>query len=192
MVNTLDQPHGEDSISGYKILGLVAEMDEFLQPLLVDRICSDQGLPLFTGGGEGGDHFQLEQIVEAASPLLPSDPLLSHTHTHTWSLFQARNHVLARWRADVTAWLPEEAVVEDVPNRMRSYARLAWRWLTATGSINTGVSAAIRRHDKEITADSKTVVVVGAGLSGESGAELWGGDVVGSACREQFMVSGGG
>jgi len=76
-----------------------------------------------------------------------------------------RNHILARWRADVNKYLPEHEAASKFLPKHRHLASTAWQYLDQYGHINWGVAEAIMGRPAEPQAE--VVVVVGAGLAGD-------------------------
>ncbi|MQL80104.1 hypothetical protein Taro_012556 [Colocasia esculenta] len=80
-----------------------------------------------------------------------------------------RNHILARWRADVRCYLTKSRVRETVSVEYEGLMSRAYDFLLEQGYINFGVSPAVRsRFPDEQTCGS--VIVVGAGLAGLAAA----------------------
>ncbi|WIA32039.1 hypothetical protein OEZ86_002891 [Tetradesmus obliquus] len=81
---------------------------------------------------------------------------------------QVRNHILARWRADVSAFLSEEEAAAKILPKHRHLVSAAWRFLDLHGHINWGVAPAVMARPS--SQRQETVVVIGAGLAGLSAA----------------------
>ncbi|CAM6091479.1 unnamed protein product [Calypogeia fissa] len=80
-----------------------------------------------------------------------------------------RNHILARWRENVNAWLDQDTVMESIRSQHRSLVEAAYKFLLTSGYINFGVAPAIKsRIPDEPT--KATVIVIGAGLAGLAAA----------------------
>jgi hypothetical protein len=75
-----------------------------------------------------------------------------------------RNHILTRWRSDVSRFLTEDEAAAKIASRYRHLVPLAWRFLYRHGWINFGVAPAIMSYPQP--AQKGSVVVVGAGLAG--------------------------
>jgi hypothetical protein len=87
---------------------------------------------------------------------------------------QVRNHILTRWRSDVSRFLTEEEAGAKIAARYRHLVPLAWRFLYRHGWINFGVAPAITSYPQPT--QKASVVVVGAGLAGE-GALVYSADM---------------
>eukprot|EP00887_Chlorella_sp_A99_P000274 scaffold13.g274.t1 len=83
---------------------------------------------------------------------------------------RVRNRVLAQWRADVSAHLPEGTALGGGPPHERGYALAAWRFLDTMGFINFGVAPAMAARMAAAPDAHGAVVVVGAGCSGLAAA----------------------
>eukprot|EP00775_Hariotina_reticulata_P006150 gene6150-6387_t len=82
--------------------------------------------------------------------------------------FQVRNHILARWRADVNKYLAEHEAASKILPKHRHLASTAWQYLDQYGHINWGVAEAVMGRPAEPQAE--VVVIIGAGLAGLSAA----------------------
>lgn len=80
-----------------------------------------------------------------------------------------RNHIVARWRENVHAWLSEEHVMEQINREHKSLVSTAYKFLFMHGYINFGVAPAIKSRVLE-EATKVSVVVIGAGLAGLAAA----------------------
>ncbi|GFH10950.1 SWIRM domain-containing protein [Haematococcus lacustris] len=93
---------------------------------------------------------------------------------------RVRNHVLARWRADVTTHLSEEDAGQRILPKWQHLVSLAWRFLDLWGYINFGVAPALLQDPNPVPSQA-TIIVVGAGLAGAAAARQlcrWGYRVV--------------
>ncbi|KAK9158594.1 hypothetical protein Scep_005168 [Stephania cephalantha] len=80
-----------------------------------------------------------------------------------------RNHILTRWRENVSNWLKKEDFLESIPKNYHSLLNSAYNYLVSHGYINFGVAPAIK--DKVVVEGSKAnVIVIGAGLAGLAAA----------------------
>ncbi|XP_068637154.1 lysine-specific histone demethylase 1 homolog 1-like [Aristolochia californica] len=80
-----------------------------------------------------------------------------------------RNHILARWRSNVSVWLTKDHAMESIRSEHRRLVTVAYDFLLLHGYINFGLAPAI----KEVNWDGPTranVVIVGAGIAGLSAA----------------------
>ncbi|XP_010921991.1 lysine-specific histone demethylase 1 homolog 2 isoform X1 [Elaeis guineensis] len=80
-----------------------------------------------------------------------------------------RNHILARWRANVRSFLSKSQIRETVSSDYDHLISRAYDFLSERGYINFGVSPAIQAQFHE-EHDKGSVVVVGAGLAGLAAA----------------------
>ncbi|XP_068643404.1 lysine-specific histone demethylase 1 homolog 1-like [Aristolochia californica] len=80
-----------------------------------------------------------------------------------------RNHILARWRSNVSVWLTKDHAMESIRSEHRRLVIAAYDFLLLHGYINFGLAPAI----KEVNWDGPTlanVVIVGAGIAGLAAA----------------------
>ncbi|OUZ99629.1 Amine oxidase [Macleaya cordata] len=83
-----------------------------------------------------------------------------------------RNHILARWRSNVTVWIAEEHVFESIRSEHRKLVSSAYSFLLQYGYINFGLAPAIKEAKLKLPEGSEkaNVVIVGAGLAGLAAA----------------------
>ncbi|WMV31628.1 hypothetical protein MTR67_025013 [Solanum verrucosum] len=80
-----------------------------------------------------------------------------------------RNHIITKWRENVSIWLTKDMFVDIIPERCSGLLDSAYNYLLSYGYINFGVALAIK--DKIPTRPSKgRVIVIGAGLAGLAAA----------------------
>ncbi|GLJ33375.1 hypothetical protein SUGI_0671400 [Cryptomeria japonica] len=80
-----------------------------------------------------------------------------------------RNHILARWRENVNAWLDKQHVMESIRKEHKSVVDSAYNFLLMYGYINFGVAPALRPGIPEKFTKAN-VVIIGAGLAGLAAA----------------------
>ncbi|EYU33410.1 hypothetical protein ABFS82_13G079500 [Erythranthe guttata] len=80
-----------------------------------------------------------------------------------------RNHILARWRANVHSWLSKGQIRETVSNDYAHLINAAYDFLLCNGYINFGISASFESQIFEETTEA-SVIIVGAGLAGLAAA----------------------
>ncbi|XP_068316028.1 protein FLOWERINGUS D isoform X1 [Pyrus communis] len=80
-----------------------------------------------------------------------------------------RNHIIARWRENVSNWVTKEMFVDSIPKHYHSLLDSTYKYLVSHGYINFGVAPAIK--EKIPAEPSKPhVIVIGAGLAGLAAA----------------------
>ncbi|GER51255.1 lysine-specific histone demethylase 1 homolog 3 [Striga asiatica] len=80
-----------------------------------------------------------------------------------------RNHIITKWRENVSTWITKEMFVGVVPEHCRPLLDTTYDYLVSHGYINFGVAPAIK--EKILVEPKKpNVIVVGAGLSGLAAA----------------------
>ncbi|KAL5982229.1 Lysine-specific histone demethylase 1 1 [Asimina triloba] len=84
-----------------------------------------------------------------------------------------RNHILARWRSNVSVWLTKEHALESIRSEHRNLVSAAYSFLLEHGYINFGLAPAIKEVILKPPSDSTeraNVIIVGAGLAGLAAA----------------------
>ncbi|GKV34172.1 hypothetical protein SLEP1_g42579 [Rubroshorea leprosula] len=80
-----------------------------------------------------------------------------------------RNHIIAKWRDNVSNWVSKEMFVDSIPKHCASLLNSAYEYLVTHGYINFGVAPAMK--EKIPAEPSKSnVVIIGAGLAGLAAA----------------------
>ncbi|KAL7125152.1 hypothetical protein ABFS83_14G096700 [Erythranthe nasuta] len=79
-----------------------------------------------------------------------------------------RNHILARWRSNVSDWLTKDHVLESIRIEHKNLVNSAYNYLLHHGYINFGVAPAIAAVKTKFSGETPkgSVIVIGAGLSG--------------------------
>lgn len=79
-----------------------------------------------------------------------------------------RNHILSRWRSNVSTWLSFDHALEAIRSEHRNLVEAAYTFLLEHGYINFGLAPAIRELKlKSFNGmERANVIIVGAGLSG--------------------------
>ncbi|KAB1203590.1 hypothetical protein CJ030_MR8G015413 [Morella rubra] len=79
-----------------------------------------------------------------------------------------RNHILSRWRSNVSVWLTFDHALESIRAEHKGLVDSAYRFLLNHGYINFGLATAIKEAKlRSIDGiDKGNVVIVGAGLAG--------------------------
>lgn len=79
-----------------------------------------------------------------------------------------RNHILARWRSNVSAWLTRDHALESIRSEHKGLVDSAYRFLLEHGYINFGLGPAMKEPKLRSFdgAERGNVVIVGAGLAG--------------------------
>ncbi|XP_022769326.1 lysine-specific histone demethylase 1 homolog 1 isoform X2 [Durio zibethinus] len=79
-----------------------------------------------------------------------------------------RNHILARWRSNVSVWLTREHALESIRAEHKNLVDAAYNFLLEHGYINFGLAPAVK--EAKLTSfdgmERANVVIVGAGLAG--------------------------
>ncbi|RAL49463.1 hypothetical protein DM860_012896 [Cuscuta australis] len=79
-----------------------------------------------------------------------------------------RNHILARWRSNVSVWLTKDHALESIRAEHKNLVNSAYTFLLHHGYINFGLAPAIKETKLKPPEGvcKGTVVVIGAGISG--------------------------
>lgn len=79
-----------------------------------------------------------------------------------------RNHILARWRSNVSVWLTKDHALESIRVEHLGLVNSAYTFLLHHGYINFGVAPAVREAKLRPPEGGLNVdvVIVGAGLAG--------------------------
>ncbi|KAK8677315.1 hypothetical protein V6N13_142860 [Hibiscus sabdariffa] len=80
-----------------------------------------------------------------------------------------RNHIIAKWRENVSNWVTKDMFVDSLPKHCSTILDSAYNYLVTYGYINFGVAPAIK---EKIPAEPSrsNVIIIGAGLSGLAAA----------------------
>ncbi|XP_044508544.1 protein FLOWERING LOCUS D-like [Mangifera indica] len=82
-----------------------------------------------------------------------------------------RNHIISRWRENVSRWVSKEIFVDSVPKHCHSLLDSAYNYLVSYGYINFGIAPEIKEKIPAEPSSSKLrVIIVGAGLAGLAAA----------------------
>ncbi|XP_077213339.1 LSD1-like 1 [Tasmannia lanceolata] len=83
-----------------------------------------------------------------------------------------RNHILARWRSNISVWMTKDHAMESIRSEHRSLVSSAYEFLLEHGYINFGLSPAIKEVGWSLAdgTERANVVIVGAGLAGLAAA----------------------
>ncbi|KAK4480356.1 hypothetical protein RD792_013427 [Penstemon davidsonii] len=80
-----------------------------------------------------------------------------------------RNHIITRWRENVSRFVTKEMFVNVVPKHCGALLDSAYSYLVAHGYINFGVAPAIKERIS-VDPSKPNVIVIGAGLAGLAAA----------------------
>ncbi|XP_028780276.1 lysine-specific histone demethylase 1 homolog 1-like [Neltuma alba] len=79
-----------------------------------------------------------------------------------------RNHILARWRTNVSVWLTHDHALQSIRSEYKGLVASAYRFLLEHGYINFGLAPAIKEAKLRSFdgVEKGNVIIVGAGLAG--------------------------
>ncbi|MBA0775128.1 hypothetical protein Gotri_010289, partial [Gossypium trilobum] len=85
-----------------------------------------------------------------------------------------RNHILARWRSNVSVWLTREHALESIRAEHKNLVNAAYNFLLEHGYINFGLAPAVKEAKLKSFdgVERANVVIVGAGLSADLGGSV--------------------
>lgn len=80
--------------------------------------------------------------------------------------------------------------MEGYPHKVKPYAAAAWRFLNTSGYINFGVAPALLAKAAKIPDDQGSIIIVGAGLAGESTLAIknWGFPLISVRLAPDFVI----
>lgn len=84
-----------------------------------------------------------------------------------------RNHILARWRSNVTTWLTRDHALESIRSEHRGLVDKSYSFLLEHGYINFGLAPSIKDACLGVSGgggEKGSVVIIGAGLAGLAAA----------------------
>ncbi|XWS14386.1 hypothetical protein CRYUN_Cryun35bG0004800 [Craigia yunnanensis] len=79
-----------------------------------------------------------------------------------------RNHILARWRSNVSVWLTRDHALESIRVEHKNLVHAAYNFLLEHGYVNFGLAPAVKEAKLKSFdgVERANVVIVGAGLAG--------------------------
>ncbi|KAB1219032.1 hypothetical protein CJ030_MR3G015052 [Morella rubra] len=80
-----------------------------------------------------------------------------------------RNHIIAKWRENVSIWVTKEMFVDAIPEHCHALLDSTYNYLVSHGYINFGVAPAIKEKIP-VEPNKPSVIVIGAGLAGLAAA----------------------
>ncbi|RYR56671.1 hypothetical protein Ahy_A05g022354 isoform B [Arachis hypogaea] len=80
-----------------------------------------------------------------------------------------RNHIIAKWRENVSQWVSKEMFVDYIPQHYHALLDSAYNYLVSHGYINFGVAPLIKEKIP-LEMSKPSVIIIGAGLAGLAAA----------------------
>ncbi|XP_030498394.2 lysine-specific histone demethylase 1 homolog 1 [Cannabis sativa] len=138
--------NGTPSVAKNRRAGLAKEVD------IESRIAVSVGFPI--------DSLTEEEIEANVVPTVGGAEQANY--------IVVRNHILARWRSNVSVWLTREHALESIRSEHKGLVDSAYNFLVEHGYINFGVGPAIKEPKLRSFdgVERGNVVIVGAGLAG--------------------------
>ncbi|KAL5705217.1 Lysine-specific histone demethylase 1 1 [Ranunculus cassubicifolius] len=84
-----------------------------------------------------------------------------------------RNHILARWRSNVSTWMTRDHALESIRSEHRGLVNAAYTFLSEHGYINFGLAPPIKEACLNVVnggGEKGSVIIVGAGIAGLAAA----------------------
>ncbi|XP_043721421.1 lysine-specific histone demethylase 1 homolog 1 [Telopea speciosissima] len=83
-----------------------------------------------------------------------------------------RNHILARWRSNVSVWMTRDHALESIRSEHRGLVNSAYSFLLEHGYINFGLAPAIKEVNLKplVGPEKANIIIIGAGLAGLAAA----------------------
>ncbi|XP_073003340.1 lysine-specific histone demethylase 1 homolog 2 isoform X1 [Typha latifolia] len=113
--------------------------------------------------------FPIDALLPAESSAAASAGVAVSSAAERNDYLVVRNHILARWRANVRCWLSKAQILETISSNYDRLISAAYDFLSQEGHINFGVSPFFKSHLPE-EHDKGSVVIIGAGLAGLAAA----------------------
>ncbi|XP_062097101.1 lysine-specific histone demethylase 1 homolog 1 [Humulus lupulus] len=138
--------NGNPSVAKNRRAGLAKEVD------IESRIAVSVGFPV--------DSLTEEEIEANVVPTVGGAEQANY--------IVVRNHILARWRSNVSVWLTRDHALESIRSEHKGLVDSAYNFLVEHGYINFGVGPAIKEPKLRSFdgVERGNVVIVGAGLAG--------------------------
>ncbi|KAL6586441.1 hypothetical protein OROMI_001429 [Orobanche minor] len=156
--NLISKKHGSTSNSGSLAKKTVDDMSDEI--IVINKDATAEALTALTAG------FPADSLTE--------DEIDYGVVSEVGGIQQVnyiliRNHIITKWRENVSNWVAKEMFVEIVPKHCGALLDTAYNYLVSRGYINFGVAPAIKERIL-LEPRHHSVIVVGAGLAGLAAA----------------------
>ncbi|CAI0410941.1 unnamed protein product [Linum tenue] len=128
--------------------------------IVINREATAEALTALSAGFPA-DSLTEEEIEAGVLPVIGGIEQVNYT--------LIRNHIIAKWRENINAWITKEMFLNSVPAHCHGLLDSAYDYLVSRGYINFGVSQAIKEKFPSEFGKAK-VIIVGAGLAGLAAA----------------------
>ncbi|OIW07786.1 hypothetical protein TanjilG_03573 [Lupinus angustifolius] len=128
--------------------------------IVINKEAKTEALIALTAGFPA-DSLTEEEIEGGVIPVIGGIEQVNYT--------LIRNHIIARWRENVSNWVTKEMFIGYIPQHYHTLLDSAYNYLVSHGYINFGVAPLIKER---IPAEPSKpgVIVIGAGLAGLAAA----------------------
>ncbi|KAL0298905.1 UNVERIFIED_CONTAM: protein FLOWERING LOCUS D [Sesamum radiatum] len=156
--NLIPKKHGSGSNSGNVPKKIVDDMSDEI--IVINKEATAEALIALTAGFPA-DSLTEEEIDYGVVSVVGGIEQVNY--------ILIRNHIITRWRENVSNWVTKEMFLDIVPKHCWGLLDTAYSYLVSHGYINFGVAPAIKER---ILVEPKhsSVIVIGAGLAGLAAA----------------------
>ncbi|CAL1387017.1 unnamed protein product [Linum trigynum] len=128
--------------------------------IVINREATAEALTALSAGFPA-DSLTEEEIEAGVLPVVGGIEQVNYT--------LIRNHIIAKWRENINAWITKEMFLNSVPAHCHGLLDSAYDYLVSRGYINFGVSQAIKEKFPSEFGKAR-VIIIGAGLAGLAAA----------------------
>lgn len=152
--------YGSSSSSAASVSATQSVPDISDEIIVINKEPKAEALIALTAGFPA-DSLTEEEIEAGVLPVIGGIEQVNYT--------LIRNHIITKWRENVTNWITKEMFVDYIPQHYHTLLDSAYNFLLSRGYINFGVASSIK--EKLPAEPSKqNVIVIGAGLAGLAAA----------------------
>lgn len=152
--------YGSSSSSAASVSATQSVPDISDEIIVINKEPKAEALIALTAGFPA-DSLTEEEIEAGVLPVIGGIEQVNYT--------LIRNHIITKWRENVTNWITKEMFVDYIPQHYLTLLDSAYNFLLSRGYINFGVASSIK--EKLPAEPSKqNVIVIGAGLAGLAAA----------------------
>ncbi|XP_011094517.1 protein FLOWERING LOCUS D isoform X2 [Sesamum indicum] len=156
--NLITKRHGSGSNSGNVPKKIVDDMSDEI--IVINKEATAEALIALTAGFPA-DSLTEEEIDYGVVSVVGGIEQVNY--------ILIRNHIITRWRENVSNWVTKEMFLDIVPKHCWGLLDTAYSYLVSHGYINFGVASAIKERTL-VEPKQSSVIVIGAGLAGLAAA----------------------
>ncbi|KAK6136166.1 hypothetical protein DH2020_030100 [Rehmannia glutinosa] len=157
-INLISKKHVSSSNSGSSVKKTVNDMSDEI--IVINKEATAEALIALTAGFPA-DSLTEEEIDYGVVSEVGGIEQVNY--------ILIRNHIITKWRENVSNWVTKEMFVDIVPKHCGALLDTAYGYLVAHGYINFGVAPGIKERIL-VELRQPNVIVVGAGLAGLAAA----------------------